>query len=42
MNMLSHGVTICDLRLARDDYHYLEHLLSCNEVKELIEYLCIN
>ena len=47
MNMLYilhiiHGVIICDLCLARDDYHHPEHLLSYNEIKELIEYLCIN
>ena len=38
----SHGVIISDLCLARDDYHHPEHLLSCKEIKELIEYLCIN
>ena len=38
----SHGVIIRDLCLARDDYHHPEHLLSRNEIKELIEYLCIN
>ena len=38
----SHGVIIRDLCLARDDYHHPEHLLSYNEIKELIEYLCIN
>ena len=38
----SHGVITRDLCLARDDYHHPEHLLSCNEIKELIEYLCIN
>ena len=38
----SHGVIIPDLCLARDDYHHSGHLLSCNEIKELIEYLCIN
>ena len=40
----SHGVIIRDLCLARDDYHHPEHLLSCrpNEIKELIDYLCIN
>ena len=38
----SHGVIIRDLCLARDDYHHPERLLSCNEIKELIEYLCIN
>ena len=38
----SHGVIIRDLCLARDDYYHPEHLLSCNEIKELIEYLCIN
>ena len=37
----SHGDIIGDLCLARDDYHHPEHLLSCNEIKELIEYLCI-
>ena len=38
----SHGDIIRDLCLARDDYHHPEHLLSCNEIRELIEYLCIN
>ena len=35
----SHGAIIFYLCLARDDYHHPEHLLSCNEIKELIEYL---
>ena len=30
-------VIIRNLCLARDDYHHPEHLLSCNEIKELIE-----
>ena len=38
----SHGVIIRYLCLARDDYYHPEHLLSCNEIKELIKYLCIN
>ena len=44
MNTLcsSHGVIIRDLCLARDDYQHPEHLLSCNEIKELIEYLFTN
>ena len=38
----SHGVIIRDLCLAREDNHHPDHLLSCNEIKELIKYLCIN
>ena len=38
----SHGVIIRDLCLAKNDYHHPEPLLSCNEIKELIEYLCID
>ena len=40
MNMLY--VLYMMLCLTRDDYHHPEHLLSCNEIKELIEYLCIS
>ena len=38
----SHGVIICDLCLARDDYQHPKHLIYCYEIKELIEYLFIN
>ena len=37
-----HGVIIGDFCLARDDHYHPEHLLSCNEINELIEHLCIN
>ena len=32
-----HGVIIRDLCLEGDGYHHPDHLLSCNEIKELIE-----
>ena len=39
----SHDVINRDLCLSRDhNYHHLVHLLSCIEIKELIEYLCFN
>ena len=37
----SHGVIIRDLCLAKDGYHYPEHLLSCDEINELIDNGCI-
>ena len=41
----SHGrppIIIPHLCLARDAYHHPVHNLSCNEINEFVEYVCIN